>query len=265
MTPPQPGESPAPAVDTGLQTPTTLAIDVGGTGLKASVLGADGTMLVDRLRIRTPYPCPPAVLVKALTELAAQLPSFDRVSVGFPGMVRAGHVLTAPNLSTVSGPGTKTSPELVSDWSGFDLTGAIQAALGRPTRVANDADLQGMDVVSGVGLEMVITLGTGLGSAVFLEGRLAPHLELAHQPFRKGQTYNEQIGDLARRHIGNKLWSKRVVKAVRNFDVLLRFDRLYVGGGNAHRLTVDLGPNVTTVDNKAGILGGIKLWEADAP
>ncbi len=243
------------------QGPTTLAIDVGGTGLKASVLATDGTMLVDRVRVRTPYPCPPKVLVEALEGLASELPAYDRVSVGFPGMVRKGHVLTAPNLSTVNGPGTKTSSQLVAEWSGFDLAGTLATALGKPTRVANDADLQGLDVVSGSGLEMVLTLGTGLGSALFLEGRLCPHLELAHQPFRKGETYNEQLGDLARRRIGNKLWTKRVVKAIHNFDVLVRFDHLYIGGGNAQKLTTDLGPTVTLTDNTAGILGGIKLWE----
>jgi polyphosphate glucokinase len=243
--------------------PTTLAIDVGGTGLKASVLDATGVMLVDRVRVRTPYPCPPSVLVETLVELASGLPAYDRISVGFPGMVRGGKVLTAPNLATVAGPGTKVSEELVAKWRGFDLVSALEKSLGSPARLANDADLQGMDVVTGSGLELVITLGTGLGTAVFMDGRLAPHLEMAHQPFRKGETYNEQVGDLARQRIGNKRWSRRVAKAVRNLDVLLCFDRLYVGGGNAGRLTVDLGPRATIVDNKAGILGGIRLWEQE--
>jgi polyphosphate glucokinase len=243
--------------------PATLSIDVGGTGLKASVLDRDGRMLVDRVRVRTPYPCPPEVLVDSLLDIARHLPPHDRISVGFPGMVRGGRVLTAPNLVTEKGPGTKTSPALVAKWHGFDLAGELSKALGKPARIANDADIQGLGVVSGNGLELVITLGTGLGTAVFLDGRLSPHLELAHQPFRKGQTYNEQIGDPARRRIGNKLWSKRVAKAVQNFYVLLCFDTLYVGGGNARKLTVDLGPRATTVDNTAGILGGIRLWETE--
>jgi polyphosphate glucokinase len=241
--------------------PATLAIDVGGTGLKASVLGPGGEMLVDRVRMRTPYPCPPATLVSALVQLCSGLPAYDRVSVGFPGVVRKGKVLTAPNLATVGGPGTKPSPQLVAEWHGFDLAGALEAALGKPTRVANDADLQGLEVVSGQGLELVITLGTGLGTAVFADGWLAPHLEVAHQPFRKGQTYNEQIGDLARRKVGNRRWSRRVAEAVENLWVLVCFDRLYVGGGNARKLTVSLGPRATIVDNSAGILGGIKLWD----
>ncbi len=251
------------AASSPVSSPATLAIDVGGTGLKASVLDVKGTMLIDRVRIRTPYPCPPSVLVDSLVELTKDVPRYERVSVGFPGMVRAGKVLTAPNLSTVDGPGTKASPRLVAEWHGFDLVGALESSLGKPTRLANDADLQGMDVISGDGLELVITLGTGLGTAVFLEGKLAPHLEIAHQPFRKGETYNQQIGDLARRKVGNNQWSKRVAKALDNLDVLLCFDRLYVGGGNAGRLTVDLGPKATMVDNTAGILGGIKLWEHD--
>jgi polyphosphate glucokinase len=252
-----PASTPSPSVGG----PTTLAIDVGGTGIKASVLDPVGDMIVDRVRVKTPYPCPPEVLVSAIAEMVEPFPSFDRVSIGFPGMVRHGRVLTAPNLSTVNGPGTGESAELVTRWHGFPLADTLARKLGRPTRLANDADLGGLEAISGHGLEVVITLGTGLGTGLFLDGRLAPHLEIAHQPFRKGQTYNEQLGDLSRRKIGNRRWSKRVAKAVEYLDVLMCFDRLYVGGGNARKLTVELGPRATIVDNAAGILGGIRLWD----
>jgi len=89
--------------------PTTLAIDIGGTGLKASVLDADGSKIVGRARTKTPYPCPPRVLIRELDKLTYDLLPWDRVSVGFPGFVRAGRVLTAPNLSTKAGPGTSLS------------------------------------------------------------------------------------------------------------------------------------------------------------
>jgi polyphosphate glucokinase len=153
------------------------------------------------------------------------------------------------------------SPELRTAWAGFDLAAAVEARLGKPTKLANDADVQGAAVVAGEGLELVITLGTGVGTAVFSDGRLAPHLELAQHPFRKGQTYNEQLGDEARKRIGPKKWNRRVQRAVATLDTLVVFDHLYVGGGNGTKVTADLGPRTTIVSNTAGVLGGIKLWE----
>lgn len=241
--------------------PLTLAIDVGGTGLKASVLDATGAMVADRVRVDTTYPCPPTDLVEELARLVAPLPAASRVSVGFPGMVRKGHVLSAPHFVTVAGPGSATDEKLVEQWAAFDLAGALRNRLGKPTRVANDADLQGAAVVKGVGLELVLTLGTGLGTAFFYEGRILPHFEFAHAPFRKNQTYNEQIGDAARKVIGNRRWNRRVKRAVAGFRELVFFDQCYVGGGNSSRINVELGADVTIIDNSAGILGGIKLWE----
>jgi polyphosphate glucokinase len=243
--------------------PTTLAIDIGGTGLKASVLDIDGRKIVDRVRIKTPYPCPPRVLIRELDRLTYQLPPWDRVSVGFPGFVRAGRVLTAPNLSTKGGPGTARSRKLVDAWAGFPLAAELEGRLGKPTRIANDADMHGLAVISGEGLELVLTLGTGLGTAVFLNGAPTPHLELALMPFRGDGTFQDELGNQTRRRIGNRRWSKRVLEAVEMFDALLHIDRLYVGGGNASKLEVDLGHRVELVDNAAGILGGIKLWELD--
>lgn len=241
--------------------PATLAIDIGGTGLKASVLGSDGRLLADRVRVATKYPCPPHDMVDTLVALVAPLPPADRASAGFPGVVRKGKVLTAPHFVTESGPGSKVVPELVAAWRGFDLAGALAERLGHPVRVANDADLQGWAVVSGEGLKMVVTLGTGVGTALFMDGRLAPHLELAHHPFRKDETYNEQIGDAALRRIGTKKWRKRVLEAISDLDTLVNYDRLYLGGGNARHMTGHIDARVSIVDNVAGILGGIKLWE----
>ncbi len=246
-----------------IERPTTLAIDIGGTGLKASVLDAHGQKVVDRVRIRTPYPCPPRVLIRELDKLTHELPSWDRVSVGFPGFVRDGRVLTAPNLSTKAGPGTPMTRKLVDAWAGFPLATELEGRLGKPTRIANDADMHGLAVIKGDGLELVLTLGTGLGTAVFLDGVPTPHLELALMPFNNRGTFQDELGNATRRRIGNRRWSKRVLKAVERFDALLQIDRLYVGGGNAKKLTVDLGHRVELVDNAAGILGGIKLWELD--
>jgi polyphosphate glucokinase len=248
----------------GPRRPFTLGVDIGGTGMKASVLDAAGAMVADRVKIPTSYPMPPDKLVAALTKLVAPLPAAERASVGFPGMVRDGHVLSAPHFSTKHGPGSAVDPELLAQWQGFDLASAVAEAFSLPTKVANDADIQGAAVVSGKGLELVITLGTGFGTGLFYRGQLMPHLEIAHQPFRKGETYNEQLGEAARKEIGEERWNKRVQKAIATLRALLYFDHLYIGGGNSRRVHRDqLDDDVTIVDNTAGIVGGVKLWSAD--
>ena len=242
------------------QAPTTLCIDVGGTGLKASVVDAAGQMLTERARVAVEYPMSPSVLVDRLAALTRPLPDHERVSVGFPGIVRHGVVLTAPHFVTVSGPGSAVDKSLLEQWTSFALAAAVTERFAKPARVINDADLQGLDVMTGVGLEMVVTLGTGVGTCIVDNGVLGPHLELAHHRFRKGQTYDEQLGNAARKRIGNSEWNKRVTRAVAAFDALVLFDTLYVGGGNSRHVTVDLGPRVKLIDTNAGIRGGVKLW-----
>lgn len=230
----------------------TLAIDIGGTGLKASVLDSQGTMITERIRVETPPQCSPKLLVETLVKLVAPLPSYDRVSVGFPGVVRLGKILTAHNLGQEA-------------WKGFDLDLALEQALGKPVRVLNDADIQGLGAISGKGVEIVITLGTGFGSSFAEEGRLSLHLELAHHPFRKGQTYEEQLGNAALEEVGKQRWSKRVEKAIDTLRMLTNFDSLYIGGGNAKSLKFDLPPDVKLVSNDLGMRGGIWLWIERSP
>ena len=226
----------------------TLAFDIGGSGLKASMLDENGQMITDRVRVDTPKPCPPALLLEKLKELTAQLPPFDRVSVGFPGPVRKGKTVSSANLGT-------------DEWNGFDLQEAIARQTGKPTLVINDADMQGLGAIRGEGVEMVITLGTGLGSALFEDGRLAPHIELAHIPFRKGQTYEEQLGNRAFKKVGKIEWNKRLAKAIEAFRALTHFDKLYIGGGNAENVSLRLGSDVEIVSNVLGMRGGIWLWK----
>jgi polyphosphate glucokinase len=246
--------------------PYTLAIDIGGTGLKANVLDKTGSLVADRVKVPTTYPMPPDLLVEKLTGLAKKLPEADRISAGFPGMVRKGHVLSAPHFVCSKGPGTKLDPKLLEAWSRFDLATALSDAIGKPCRVANDADVQGAAVVAGKGFEAVITLGTGFGTAFFMDGGLIPHMEFSHIEFRKGETFNEQLGEPTRKKIGDKRWNRRVRKAIAYLDAVTFFDHLYIGGGNAPRINRrDLGEvleRITVVDNTAGILGGIKLWES---
>jgi polyphosphate glucokinase len=239
----------------------TLAVDVGGTGLKAVVLSPEGEMVSERVRIETPYPCPPPVLLDALDGLAKAQPEYDRVSVGFPGAIRRGRVREVPAFSRRKS-GAKPDPGLVAEWAGFELEEALQKRFGKPTRVANDADVQGCAVVMGRGMELVITLGTGVGCAIFFDGMLLPHMELSHGRFAEGLSIEVACGDYNREQIGNKAWRKLVMSALDAFEAMVLPDHLYVGGGNAKRLDPDaLGPNRTVVPNISGLLGGIKLWE----
>lgn len=244
----------------------TLAVDVGGSGLKASILAADGSMLIDRVRVDTPYPCPPERLVATLADLAspllAELPA-QRASVGVPGMVRHGRVITLTPLSRLEYGGPRDEV-MAASWQGFDLAHALAEAFAIPTKVVNDADMQGCAVVEGTGTEFVMTLGTGIGTALFSDGRLLPHMELSHGAFRDDMTTDLYLGNFNRKAIGNDKWRKRVREAIAMFDAMLWFDRLYVGGGNAKHLSAaDLGPKGQIVSNSAGIIGGVRVWELD--
>jgi polyphosphate glucokinase len=224
----------------------TLAIDIGGTGLKALVLGADGRALTDRARVATPRPSTPDALLPALWKLVEPLGAFDRISVGFPGVVVDGVTLTAPNLHR--------------QWRGFDLGKAVSERLGRPVRVLNDAGVQGYGVIDGRGVEMVLTLGTGLGCAVYLDGNYVPNLELAHHPFGNGKTYEEYVSARVLARIGKKRWNRRVAKVIAQIEPVWNPRRMYLGGGNAKHVTLELPAHITITPNIAGLMGGIVLW-----
>ncbi|MFL5252087.1 MAG: ROK family protein [Rhodopila sp.] len=231
-----------------LQGPLTLAIDIGGTRLKAGMLDAAGQLVGGPNRINTPALASPQAVVDALIDLAAPLGALDRISIGFPGVVRHGHVQTAPNL------GTKM-------WRDYPLAPTLAEHLGKPARMLNDAEVQGLGVIAGQGVECVITLGTGMGFALFDDGRPAPHMELAHHPLHKSKTYEDMIGVVALRDVGKKRWNKRVKRAIEAITALIGYDLLYIGGGNAKHLALDLAPNVKIVSNEAGITGGVRLWD----
>lgn len=226
---------------------TTLAIDIGGTGLKALILDATGAALTERTRVETPRPATTEAVLDALVGLVKDLPSYDRVSVGFPGVVVDGVTKTAPNLDP--------------SWEGFDLSAELGRRLHRTVRVLNDAGVQGYGVIEGHGVEMVLTLGTGLGCALYLDGAYVPNLELAHHPFRKGKTYEEYVGNAARKDVGNKKWNKRVAKVIAQVLPIWNPRKLYLGGGNAKHLKIDLPGDVEITSNVAGLLGGIALWK----
>lgn len=243
----------------------TLTIDCGGGGLKAAVVDDADALVGGPIRIPTPYPFPPDRFIRALLDIQSQLPDADRVTVGLPGMIRHGRVVATPHYVNRAGPHTPVDPELYAAWTGYDARAALNRAFGRPVLVLNDAEVHGAALVDGTGLELVITLGTGLGNALFDDGALAPHLELSHGPIRRKKTYDTYIGEIQRRELGNARWSRRVRRVVDGLRPVFRWDRLFIGGGNAALIDAEavarLGGDVTIVPNTAGVLGGARAWK----
>src|ERR1700759_5347476 len=231
----------------GMTDKHTLAIDIGGTGLKAAVVDSKGKMLVDRVRVPTPYPLTPQIFLDTLAPMVAALPPFDRISAGFPGFVRDGVIITAPHFG--------------DSWANFPLADALTKRFGKPARVINDAEVQGFGAMQGKGLELVITLGTGLGTALFRNGELMPHMEFAHFPIRDKGEFNDYVGNAALKKVGVEKWVKRVQKTINLLFELFRYDQLYIGGGNASKLTPEQVGDAKVVANEMGLTGGIRLWD----
>ena len=230
--------------------PRTLTIDIGGTGIKMIRLDARGRPIGERDRELTPDPRSPAAVLKVIRHMLKKQGPFDRVSVGFPGVVVRGVVRTAPNLGTRA-------------WSDVDLQSRIARITGKRTRVLNDADLQGYGVIYARGVELVLTLGTGLGSGLYVDGHLVPNLELGHHPFRRGRTYEELVSDAELKRIGPRRWRERVEDVIGQLAPIFNYDHLHIGGGNARHLRA-LPPDTRVFDNVLGMTGGIRLWQDPA-
>jgi len=222
----------------------TLAIDIGGTGLKMLCLDAEGKPITDRLRVETPDPPTPVRLLAALDQLRTKMPAFDRVSIGYPGVIKKGVVLTAANLHP--------------KWIGYPLQAIVQRRWKKPVRVANDAAVQGLGAIQGRGIEMILTLGTGMGSCLYADGHICP-LELGHHPWLK-KTYEDYLGRRGLKKYGVKKWNKLLRKAIAQTAATFSWDHLYLGGGNTKLITLQFRPNVTIVSNMDGLLGGVALW-----
>lgn len=229
-------------------TPITLCIDIGGTGLKMLTLSYDGKPLCERLRVLTPEPSTPARMLAALDEMRKQIQKFDRVSVGYPGVIKQGVTMTAANLD--------------AKWIGFDLRGALEKMWKKPVRVANDAAIQGWGCIRGKGVEMILTLGTGMGSAVYVDGHCVP-LELGHHPWLK-RTYEDYLGRRGLKKYGEKKWNKLVTKAIAQTLHTFNWDHLYIGGGNTKKLKLKEHPHISIVSNMDGLMGGLALWRAES-
>jgi len=224
-----------------------LSIDIGGSHVKATVLNSSGDHLTEYKKLPTPADPGPGALLKVICEVTAGFRQYDHISVGFPGFVKNGVVMTAPNLGT-------------NQWEGTDFRKIIEEALGKPTRLVNDADMQGLGVIEGRGLEMVITLGTGFGTALFYDGQLLPHLEVAHHPICKEKDYDQYIGDEALAEIGEKKWNERMRYVFGVLKTVFNYDLLYIGGGNAGKLDFEPDKNMVLINNRKGIRGGARLW-----
>ena len=231
-------------------TKKTLSIDIGGYHIKATVLDARGRELTAFQSIVTPKPATPEKVLDAVKTLAVDFPPYDRISAGFPGYVKDGVVHTAPNLDNQS-------------WSQFNLSEKLSEALGKPARVVNDADLLGLGVAKGKGLEMMITLGTGFGTAFINDGMLLPHIELAHHPVTTKETYDDYVGERGFEAVGLIKWNKRMQRVINILKTVFNYDFLYIGGGNSANLNFKLDKNVKIVTNEDGIEGGLALWEQD--
>ena len=207
-------------------------------------------MLRDYVRIQTPPTPSPNEVLGAIEELTKDFKAYTRISVGFPGYVRDGIVHTAPNLST-------------EKWQGVDLKKRLSTLLKQPARVINDADLQGLGIAKGKGLEMVVTLGTGFGTALLMNGGLLPHLEIAHHPISKRRDYDMYIGKKALDEVGVERWNKRMKKVIEILKTVFNYDQLYISGGNSKKIDFKVDANVSIVSNVDGIKGGVKLWQND--
>jgi polyphosphate glucokinase len=224
-----------------------LTIDIGGSHIKATILNAEGVPVADYARLPTPQPSDPANVMQLIEQLVKGFTEYNKISVGFPGYVKNGVIKTAPNLGT-------------EPWTDYDLQNSLSAMLKRPCKVVNDADLQGAGIVSGKGLELVITLGTGFGTALLLDGKLLPHLEIAHHPVKTDKDYDEYIGEKAYQKRGKEHWNYRMKKVFVILKTVFNYDRLYISGGNAKNLNFPLDDNMIIVNNREGIKGGARLW-----
>ena len=225
----------------------TFCLDIGGTGIKGITVAEDGRPTAERVRLPTPQPAEPAAVLATAREIAGQMPPFDRVAAGFPGVVVEGTVHTAPNLD--------------SSWSGLPLAEVLAKLTGRPARVANDAGVQGLAAIEGKGTELVITLGTGMGFALYIDGHYVPNIEMAHHVFRRHRTYEERVGNRALQKVGRRRWNKRVLDAIQHLEPVFNYRVLYLGGGNSKLIHFPLPPNVRVIENISGLLGGIYLWQ----
>ena len=211
-----------------------LAIDVGGTNIKLLATGHD---------VRRKFPSGPRMTARQMVDEVRKVAAdwkFDVVSIGYPGVVLDNHILTEPY-------------NLGKGWAGFDF----ERAFGHPVRILNDAAMQALGSYKG-GRMLFLGLGTGLGSAMIIDGQLQP-MELAHLPYRKG-TYEDYVGLRGLQLHGKKKWQKYVADVVQKLAAALEPDDIVLGGGNV-KLLKSLPPKCRAGSNANAFIGGYRLWE----
>jgi polyphosphate glucokinase len=235
---------------------TVLGIDVGGTGIKGAPVDiATGALLADRHRILTPQPATPAAVSTVVGEVAAHFDWKGPVGATFPAVMKRGVATTAANVDR--------------SWIGTDAAAAFGAAVGAPVVVVNDADAAGiaeMEFGAGkgvAGVVMMVTLGTGIGSALFLDGRLVPNTELGH--LKLGNKDAERVAAESvreKKRLSWKEWSLRLDAYFQMLDRLFSPDLIIVGGGVSKksdkflpRLSVKAEIVPAQLLNEAGIVG----------
>jgi polyphosphate glucokinase len=216
-----------------------LTIDVGGTHVKVLVSGQTEARKMDSGRKLTA-----AAMVEGVKALTTDWP-YDVISMGYPGQV----VHNMPAHDPVN---------LGKGWIGFDYEGAF----GRPIKIINDAALQALGSYDG-GRMLFLGLGTGLGSAMIVDGKLSP-MELGHLPYKKGLTYEDYVGERSLERLGKKKWRREVLAIIEIFRAALEPEYIVLGGGNA-KLIGELPPDVHPGDNANAFIGGFRLWETSAP
>jgi polyphosphate glucokinase len=181
----------------------------------------------------------PRQMVSRVLRLIGDL-KYDAVSIGYPGVVVHGKIVNEPY-------------NLGKGWVGFDF----RKAFGRPTLVMNDAAMQAIGSYEG-GRMLFLGLGTGLGSALIVDGTVAP-MELAHLPYKRGRTYEDYVGDRGRQRLGPKKWRRVVAEVVEQLSKALETDYVVIGGGNSRKLK-KLPRNARLGNNDFAFLGGFRVW-----
>lgn len=212
-----------------------LVLDVGGTHVKALVTGATERRMIDSGPEMTPRR-----MVRDVLRTCGDW-TFDAVAIGYPGPVRDGRPAADP-------------PHLGKGWLRFDFA----KAFGRPVRLVNDAAMQALGSYRG-GRMLFLGLGTGLGSAMVVDGVLVP-MELGHLPYRKGRTFEDDVGEAGRRRLGAKKWLRAVEDVVARLSAALLPGDVVIGGGNVRRLK-SLPRGCRRGDNDNAFAGGFALWE----
>jgi polyphosphate glucokinase len=239
-----------------------LAIDIGATNIKFCLVDFHGERLENPHRRPTPYPCSPARLIEVLAERISQT-QCHRIGVGFPGEFGDGHVIRPGNLSRPGGVTTDVDPELDEQWRGFALQDALREATGRDVRVVNDARMAALGSIEGVGTELVLTLGTGLGLSLAIDGVIHKVRDVGAEVFKDGKTYDQTLGETARSH-GEERWSQLLVEVIDKFAAEFGATKVHLAGGNARRVSPYLFERVdyriSISGNEAPLRGAAKLF-----